>query len=447
MDRRAFRKQVLQNFGATGSEIDELLQYNANCFDHSAGKFGASLPLEDEAFVPVWEEYAEEAKTIGVFEALQKRLIQLHFPVQQGMNHTKAYQQAVKRGIFPGGNAREQGLRLVCPEQLQLRIHQTPAGKIPVLIAHKRKDFVNLLQALALRNEPRPVPSSQGAVMIAGYNNWDRIRRVKAQIQREYGKKFSKAIWLKTFRELIPQKDLYQDKFILLSREYYSGVSPEQIGLDEEEWREKSLLIRLEHECAHYVTKRFFGSMRNNLLDELIADCAGIVATTGYFNAEWFLTFMGLERYPAYREGGRLQNYRGTPPLSNEAFKALQRLVYHAAKNIEAVTRRYPATRSKSLTTYRLVMALTRATLEELAYKGSIQQVKESPEVNMKRLKNFQQHMERIESQEELYETMTKRELTNPAGELTEEELEQVAGGINWFRFLSPHVVNVIQEK
>jgi hypothetical protein len=43
---------------------------------------------------------------------------------------------------------------------------------------------------------------------------------------------------------------------------------------------------------------------------------------------------MGLEAFPAYREGGRLQNYRGEPPLSEGAFRVLQGLVKDAAENL-----------------------------------------------------------------------------------------------------------------
>ena len=84
------------------------------------------------------------------------------------------------------------------------------------------------------------------------------------------------------------------------------------LGLAEAEWREMSLVIRREHECAHYFTRRLFGSMRNNLLDELIADYAGLVAATGRFRADWFLRFIGLEEFPRYRPGGRLDLYRGS---------------------------------------------------------------------------------------------------------------------------------------
>jgi hypothetical protein len=54
----------------------------------------------------------------------------------------------------------------------------------------------------------------------------------------------------------------------------------------------------------------------------------------GPYRADWFLRFVGLESFPAYREGGRLQNYRGAPPLSEGAFRALQGLVKDAAENL-----------------------------------------------------------------------------------------------------------------
>jgi MoxR-like ATPase len=75
--------------------------------------------------------------------------------------------------------------------------------------------------------------------------------------------------------------------------------------------------------------------MRNNVLDELIADYAGMVAATGGFRASWFLRFLGLEDYPRYRPGGRLDLYRGDPPLSDEAFGSLHALIRSAAETLE----------------------------------------------------------------------------------------------------------------
>ena len=58
-------------------------------------------------------------------------------------------------------------------------------------------------------------------------------------------------------------------------------------------------------------------------------------AGAGHYRADWFLRFMGLESFPVYREGGRLQNYRGQPPLSEGAFRTLQGLAKDASENLE----------------------------------------------------------------------------------------------------------------
>jgi hypothetical protein len=93
-----------------------------------------------------------------------------------------------------------------------------------------------------------------------------------------------------------------------------------------------SLVIRREHECAHYFTRRLFGSMRNNLLDELIADYAGITAAAGRFRADWCLRFLGA----------RLEIYRGNPPLSAGAFQILPALLKAAAENLERFAEGFP---------------------------------------------------------------------------------------------------------
>jgi hypothetical protein len=71
----------------------------------------------------------------------------------------------------------------------------------------------------------------------------------------------------------------------------------------------------------------------------IIADACSIVAALGTFPADWLLAFLGLDRYPLCRAGGRIHNYRGTPPLSDVAFAVLQRMVVSAAANLERFTR------------------------------------------------------------------------------------------------------------
>jgi hypothetical protein len=74
-----------------------------------------------------------------------------------------------------------------------------------------------------------------------------------------------------------------------------------------------------------------------------------------------------LENFPDYRRGGRLENYRGDPPLSDGALKVLQALVQKAAENLE----RFDMTHCKIMQTLQgravALMALTYLTLEELA--------------------------------------------------------------------------------
>jgi len=107
--------------------------------------------------------------------------------------------------------------------------------------------------------------------------------------------------------------------------------------------------------------------MRNNLLDELIADFAGITAANGRFRSDWLLHFLGLESFPLYREGGRLQNYRGDPALSEGAFTILGSLVRQAALNLERFdAQRMPAA-DRGQDQLAMLLTLTGMTLEELA--------------------------------------------------------------------------------
>jgi hypothetical protein len=355
-DLTTFRASVLAAHGASAGEIDELLAYNRPRFDQDQHQW----PLADEPFVAVWEEYLAEAQTKGVWATLQERLVQLCFPIQAGMSQNPAYMAVTRKGMPVEGLAEATGLELKAPDQLQLALHSSPAGRIPLLITACREDFVSLVQAFTRRNEPEPVPEAMGAAIVAGYNNWDRVHRYRQAWEQtqDLG-----STWPQAFSRLRQDKVLYQDTLIILSDGPYSGVSAAELGLAEPAWRQLSLIIRREHECAHYLTRRAFNTMQNNLIDELLADYLGLVAALGRFQAGWFLRFMGLERYPLYRQGGRLENYRGQPPLSDRAFSVLQALVKSAAENLESLDtrlRRDPAGLD-------IFLALTCLTLEEIA--------------------------------------------------------------------------------
>jgi hypothetical protein len=329
----------------------------ANPFDLGSLGRGTVFPLPDEPFVEIWERWAAEARERGAFEVLSDHLPQLRFPVRQGISETEGYRAAVRRGVPPSEIPSATGLEIGRPDLVSLEIHESPAGRIPVILARGRDEFAALLRALSRKNEPVPVPDSQGALMISGYNNWERIRE---RLRRG-----------EEMKDIQPHRELYQDRFILLSDGPYSAVPAADLGLDEAEWRRISLAIRRDHECAHYLTRRLFGSMRNNVLDELIADYAGMVAATGTFRAAWFLRFLGLEDYPAYRSGGRLDLYRGDPPLSDTAFHDLHGLIRSAAENLE----RFGAP-ARTLSERALVLsALASLRLDDLAAPDGIERL------------------------------------------------------------------------
>src|ERR1700710_2073650 len=315
------RALQLKHLGASPGEVEELLAYNENVFDLEALLTSrVRLPLPDEPFVAFWAEDEREARTRGAFAVLREHLPQLRFPIRAGISETADYRAATRRGADVETLAEATGLELERPEAIEIVIHPSPAGRIPLLICRRRAEFTALLQALTKRNEPEPVPAAQGALMVSGYNNWSRIGELRRRWEALEPAKRESATWAEEFQLLQGRRELYQDRFILLSDGPYSAVPAADLGLSDSEWREISLAIRRDHECAHYFTRRLFGSMRNNMLDELIADYAGLVGATGRFRAGWFLRFVGLEDFPRYRPGARLDLYRGKPPLSGGAF-------------------------------------------------------------------------------------------------------------------------------
>jgi hypothetical protein len=367
-----FRASVLRAHGAGAAETDELLAYTASRF--TPPEEWPALPLVDEPCVAAWDGYAAEAGARGAWAVLRERLPQLRFPVREGMSADEAYRAATRRGeaSWP---AEGEGLALSEPGALRIFVHPTPAGRLPVLVAGHRDDFTALVCALARHNEPSPIPASMGALAVGGFANWDRV----AALKRAWGAENPGAdgeAWRAELRALAPRKELYQDRFVILSEGPYSGVPAGHVGMDEEAWARASLAIRLEHECAHYFSRRLLGAMSNTAHDELAADYAGITAAAGRYRAGWALRFLGLEAFPAFREEGRLANYRGDPPLSEAAFAVL-RSVAHAA--VQALAR-FDAERREVERTHAargaLLAALFGTALEEMAAEDGAERLR-----------------------------------------------------------------------
>jgi hypothetical protein len=150
----------------------------------------------------------------------------------------------------------------VCFSPPQLEIFKSVAGSIPVIYPASTADFEKLLREIVFKGKEVPNIEKRGAQFVFG----------KTQ------------------------------RFIILTDKPYSGVPAKTMGLLETEWLEKSMIIRKNHECAHYYTKRYFGSSRNHLHDELIADFNGLYTAFGEYRSSWFTKFFGI-RFDIYVKG------------------------------------------------------------------------------------------------------------------------------------------------
>ena len=340
------RVAIFRKFGATSEQAEDLLSYSNSSFDPVNREAEVTLPLADEAHLSTWRRYKEESDDLGVIPTLSKYLVQLKFPIQAGISTTEVYRAATRKGDWTGATGSPEWKD---PDSIELQIHPTAAGHIPVILVPQREDFETLIRAIVRRNEPSEIPASMGAAAIKGFNNWSRVFELTDNWKAENPER-EHANWNTAFRSINPPKSHYQDTFIILSRGPYSNTSADALECGETEWLSKSLAIRLEHECAHYFCRRVYGSMHNNLRDELIADYAGIVAAEGAFKADWFLKFMGLDRNGNYDGEGRMQVYRGE--LDDSCWRIMGKLVVAAAENLEMIDQALPvrsAPRAKDL--------------------------------------------------------------------------------------------------
>jgi hypothetical protein len=314
---------------------DRLAAYLAPRFELAGLPPVVALPLDDEAFVATWRGYAARVAEARDLRVLADALPQLAFPIAAGISETDAYRAATRRGKPPDAAI---PLPLRDATAVTLSVEPSLAGAVPVFAVTDRDDFEALVRAFTARNEPVPVPASQGACVVAGYVNWDRVRRARAAWLAAHPED-GLLTWSAEFARLKADPARWQDRFVILYDGPYSAVAARDLGLDDPAWRRLSLITRREHEAAHYLTKRLVGVMENRVHDELLADFAGMTAATGRYDARAARWFLGLEAYPAFRAGGRLANYRGTPPLDDDAFATLQQVVVRAIAAIAAAAR------------------------------------------------------------------------------------------------------------
>jgi hypothetical protein len=309
-----------------GNLPDELKLYFQNKFNSSN-----KLPsFANEPYIDSWKGYCIESTVDGVFQILKNCYPQLNFPVERDINLSQDYVDAVLKGKTEGINL-ENNLKLNNAEDLKIKLHICIAGTVPVLKVPDIQDFILIVQSLLHKNNPTFVPPSMGALLVNGINNWDRLHTLK----RNWVENNPIGNWNEEFsKNVLSNPSLFKDKIIILSTKPYSNVSGSSLNLSDDVWRTYSYSIRLEHECTHLYTLKKYGSATNNLHDELIADYIGISKTIGNFNKEWMLAFMGLEEYPKYRKGARLENYLSDTTVTPQNFEYLTVIIKNAIENI-----------------------------------------------------------------------------------------------------------------
>ena len=178
---------------------------------------------------------------------------------------------------------------------------------MPVLVAGDRADFETLVQALTSRNEPVPIPPAMGACLVKGLNNWSRVAAYRAEWQAQHAGA-DDAAWSEEFQRLVPRKELYQDRLVILSTGPYSAVPAADVGLPDSVWTESSVRIRQEHELTHLFVHRVFGVMRTHVFDEIVADFVGLARAFGTYRPDLALRFLrtrGISAGTARAAGSR----------------------------------------------------------------------------------------------------------------------------------------------
>ncbi|MFI5076486.1 MAG: DUF7005 family protein, partial [Vicinamibacteria bacterium] len=104
--------------------------------------------------------------------------------------------------------------------------------------------------------------------------------------------------------------------------------------------------------------------------DEIIADFVGLVRAFGVYPDGIARVLIGVDRLPAYRPGGRLANYRGTPARDDDDFAEVCALAADATRQLAAVATRHANRLVDATCLARIVHALSVASLTELADDG-----------------------------------------------------------------------------
>ena len=245
---------------------------------------------------------------------LEQALPQLLLPHHEGISLSELYRSCVLRGE-PANEHTDALLSpspvWQAPHKLQLWIAPHPCGHVPVLLTPSWSDFQHLVWALAHRGEPVNVADGVHAQAVSGLIHWGLIAC------------FGRAS---------------RASLIILHEAPYGSVAAIHVpgSLTDQQWLAASTTLRLEHELTHLATKRLLGGMRLNLLDELIADCMGMIAAIGLFDATLFARCLGV-----HTSDGRWTTY--VPELSMDDSQQALAMVMQRSREVEEALLRHQA--------------------------------------------------------------------------------------------------------
>lgn len=234
---------------------------------------------------------------------LKKRFPQLMLPIKSEISKSDLYKKVVYEGQpVPSDKV---DFMYTLSDQDKLSEEHFTCGDITILFLNERKDFISVVQKIAYRCEPITIPKSMGAITINGLNNWEKVKKHKN----------------------ITDNNTYKDSLVILSKGFYSGLDASFTPYTQSEWMNISLFIRKYHELTHYLCRKKYFLLKNALLDEIFADCMGIVMAIGRYDDFLAMQFLGIEK-ETYKYGMRLENYISDENNLDELYLKARMFIY-----------------------------------------------------------------------------------------------------------------------
>lgn len=234
---------------------------------------------------------------------LKKRFPQLMLPIKSEISKSDLYKKVVYEGQQVPSDKVD--FMYTLSDKDKLSEEHFTCGDITILFLNERKDFIRVVQKIAYRCEPITIPKSMGAITINGLNNWEKVKKHKN----------------------ITDNNTYKDSLVILSKGFYSGLDASFTPYTQSEWMNISLFIRKYHELTHYLCRKKYVLLKNELLDEIFADCMGIIMAIGRYDDFLAMQFLGIEK-ETYKYGMRLENYISDENNLDELYLKARMFIY-----------------------------------------------------------------------------------------------------------------------